>query len=267
MKTVSIIGCGSLGAIIAKGIAKGAAGNYSLKAVCDVNRDVAAVLAAQTGCVAAAGVGEVLAGKPDFVVEATSPAALTNIGEDILRAGCNLIPLSIGAFADGDFYNRIEQVANETGRKVYIVSGAIGGLDLMQAMLLMGDLSAAIENTKAPHSLNGAPFLGGRELSEAAEETVFSGNAREAIQGFPKNVNVAVALSLATVGVDDTRVTVRSVPGLEVNRHRITLTGSQCRAEITVESLPSPENPRSSSLAAYSVLARLRNMEAGIAMM
>ena len=50
---------------------------------------------------------------------------------------------------------------------------------------------------------------------------VFEGSAREAIAGFPANVNVAVALSLAGVGPDRTRVEIWADPGVTRNTHTI----------------------------------------------
>ena len=83
------------------------------------------------------------------------------------------------------------------GTRLFIPNGAVGGLDLLQTYALMGDAHLTIENEKAPKSLNGAPYLAGRTLSETAAETVFTGSVKDAIAGFPKNVNVAVAASLA----------------------------------------------------------------------
>lgn len=129
----------------------------------------------------------------------------------------------------------------------------------MQIFALMGDSKVSIESTKAPRSLNGAPYLAGRELSEQEEELVFCGNVKDAIGGFPKNVNVAVATSLASDN-PDTEVRIRSVPGRTENSHSITLEGAHMKAEIKVCSTPDPLNPKSSVSAAWSVVALLKNL-------
>ncbi len=58
--------------------------------------------------------------------------------------------------------------------------------------------------------------------------------------------------------MDRTAVEVVSEPGRELNAHRITLEGDFGRAYIEIESKPSPDNPRSSAIAAYAVLASSR---------
>ena len=96
-------------------------------------------------------------------------------------------------------------------------------------------------------------------------EYVFSGTAKEAIEYFPKNVNVAVATALATVGVDNTKVVIKSIPNLTSNKHEIQLLGNTMKITVGIESTPSNDNPKSSSLAAYSVIALLKNLVSTIA--
>lgn len=81
---------------------------------------------------------------------------------------------------------------------------------MLQTIHMMGNARGRIENFKAPHSLNGAPYLRGCLLSEAHAELVYDGTAREAIQGFPQNVNVAIGLALVNVGVDQMEVSIES---------------------------------------------------------
>ena len=155
---------------------------------------------------------------------------------------------------------RINQAGSESEAKLYVASGAIGGFDLMRAVRFGGLGDAEIHTTKNPHSLNGAPYLDGKELPEHQEQLVFKGSSREAIAGFPKNVNVAVSMALATLGVDETRVKISSCPGLETNIHDIRLNGDFGTIEIKVAVKPSETNAKSSTLAAWSVLALLEKM-------
>ena len=200
---------------------------------------------------------------PDYIVEAATGDALKHIAEPSLRAGCDVIALSVGALADEDFAARIERVTRQTGRKLHVASGAIGGFDLMRTAKLAGALTCRVVNLKSPQALDGADYLKDHPLSDL-EETIFEGSAQEAIAAFPKNVNVAVAAAIATCGVADTQVVVRSVPGLALNTHRIELEGDFGHATIEVASAPSPNNPRSSAIAADSVVARLQSLAAGI---
>ncbi|HEY5365831.1 MAG TPA: aspartate dehydrogenase domain-containing protein, partial [Casimicrobiaceae bacterium] len=113
---------------------------------------------------------------------------------------------------------------------------------------------------KPPRAFNGAAA----ETSDDAVREIYRGSAREAIARFPQNVNVVAALSLATTGLDDTTITIRSNPRLTNNRHTVTLEGAFGSARLEVEARPSPDNPKSSLLAAFSVLSLLRKIASPI---
>lgn len=260
MKTVSIIGCGGLGGIIADGIVDSyLAEHYRLVSVCDVNAAAAEAVAQRCGCGFCTEIDRLLAQKTDIVVEAAGVGVLRACAVKVLVGGSDLIPLSIGAFADAALLDEVRATARAQGRKVYLPSGAIGGLDLVRSAMWAGGLSAGIQNIKPPAGLNGAPFLNGKVLSETETEQLFDGSAAEAIAAFPKNVNVAVALALASCGMEQTRVQVVSDPGQTLNLHCIDLQGDFGRARLEIGSVPSA-TASSSSLAAYSVLAKLESL-------
>lgn len=254
--TVGLLGCGLLGGIVARGIAERLVSGYRLAGLADADAALAKQLSAETGGAFCAGLADLLARKPDFVVEAAGGPALKEAALSVLRAGASLIPLSIGAFADEDFLGEVRRTAEENGVRVYLPSGAIGGFDLMRAAKLHGGLRATIANDKPPQALQEAVSY---PLPADREEPLFSGSAREAIARFPKNVNVAVAAALAANGPGETQVTVTSRPDLSAPRHTIRLEGEFGRAVIQVDP-KAGKNQRSSTLAAYSVLALLEKL-------
>lgn len=260
MKTIALIGCGGLGRIIAQGLLDPRLSeHYQLIGVCDINASAAQELGSTCGCAAYTSPDDLLRERPSYVVEAAGVSVLKKYACPVLRAGSDLLVLSIGAFADTTFYESVRECAREHGRKVHLLSGAIGGFDLIRSAMWSGQLSAAIQNIKPPESLTGAPFLQGRVLSKQDSELLFDGSAAEAIQAFPKNVNVAVALAVASVGVDQTRVQVISDPQKELNVHRVLLNGDFGYAELEIASKPS-DTASSSALAAYSALAKLESL-------
>ena len=271
-KTVAVLGCGSLGSLVAEGIAKNLADSWKLSGVCARTFAHAQELAQRTGCRAWPDVEAMLTDRPDMVVEAAGVAAAKEHAEKILSAGSSLILLSCGALADEDFVERLKNAAQKGGSVLHVPSGAIGGYDLLRTLAfrqrqlgVKGEeaaLKVQVDNFKNPTSLAGAPGLAGFSPSSLADkrEQVFAGSAREAIKGFPKNVNVAVGAAVASAGIDETRVTITSDPSLVENVHKVTAEGFGVRATMEFGSMPDPENPRSSTMTAWSVLALLQDM-------
>ena len=260
-KTVAVIGCGALGTAIAQALAELLGEKYSLLGILGQTPEEPKALADKTGSKAYSTLEQLMGDTPDYVVEAAGGDAVRQYGVKVLAGGSNLILLSVGALADHHFRQTLEKAAEESDRKIYLPSGAIGGLDVLRAMRLMGsEMKVRVENRKAPESLEGAPGLAGRCLSREQEELGFSGTALEAIQSFPKNVNVAVAAALSGIGPENTTVDIISVPGLEENTHCIHGQNASVRVTLETASLPDPENPRSSTLAAWSVVALLQNL-------
>lgn len=241
---LAIVGSGALSSIIGKFVTQVLSEDYEILGVLSREVENAKKLAIEIDCKAYNTISEVIYDKPDYVIEAANSEVFKEIGVEVLAHGIHIIPLSVGALADQDFYDAVKKAAVENGRRIYIPAGAVGGFDVLRASLLMEEVEVSITTEKAPNSLNGAPFLKGRILSEDQEEEIFSGTAEEAIEHFPENVNVAVATALATNGVQNTKVVVHSVPGFETNRHTIKLTGETVNVDIVIETKPSKENPK-----------------------
>src|SRR6201991_2546849 len=92
---------------------------------------------------------------------------------------------------------------------------------------------------------------------------IFDGSAREAAKGFPANVNVAAALSLAGIGPDRTTIEIWADPALARNVHRIEVDSDSARFSMSIENIPS-ENPKTGLITALSVIACLRKLRASL---
>lgn len=254
---LAIVGCGFLGNIVADAWRQGLLAEYELVGCLSRSVESTAALADKNGCQACASLDELLALQPDYVVEAAAPALLKEIAEPILQRGANLVVLSIGAFADAAFLARIESLARQTGGRVHLASGAIGGFDVLRTTALMSSIEASITTEKGPTSLKGTPIFSAALLDASERSEVFAGSARDAIALFPTKVNVAVATALATAGVETTRVSINSVPGFKGDDHRIEVRGEEVHAVVDIYS-------RTSAIAGWSVVALLRNLVAPI---
>ena len=257
---LGIIGSGALASIIGQIVYRDLSEEFDILGILSRNIDNAISLSNKLGSKAYKSLDEMIEDKPDYIIEAASPEVLKNMGIKILKNSINLIPLSVGGLANKEFYKQIEKTARENNSRVHIPSGAVGGFDVLRGASLMEEVQVSITTEKAPHSLNGAPALKDRKLSEESMEEVFQGSALEAIKLFPKNINVAVATALATNGVDKTKVIIKSIPGTNTNKHHIKLKGQTIKVDLIIEGRPSEKNPKSSELTAYSVIALLKNL-------
>lgn len=254
---LGLLGPGGIGSEVARAVVDGRIPGTTVVGV--VGRDGASASAKEVAALAGAPVVSVegLVGcGPDWVLEAATGEALRVAAPLLLRAGIGVIVMSIGALMDDGFREELEGLRG-AGAGLVLPSGAIGGLDAVRALALGGGLEeVGITSTKAPKSLVGAPYLeeNGIELPPGRVVTVFEGSAREAVRGFPRNVNVSAVLSLAGVGPDRTLVRIVSDPGVTRSRHEIRARGSAGEVEVVVQSSPLASNPRTSALAALSAV-------------
>ncbi len=265
MKKVALVGCGNLGSMIASKIVSGECGAYTLEWALDTYAPCAQKIADEHSCKVASSLQDILDAKPDYVVEASTVSTVKEIAPHVLGAGISLIALSVGALADSEFYSSVCEIAQSSGAKIHIPSGAAGGFDLLAATMMGGgDIKVCITTRKNPKSLDNAPHLEGKTLSYNTVEEIFHGNACEAIVGFPQNVNVAVAVGVASVGVENLDCKVISDPAMDRNRHTISMSGDFGEATVEVMAKPSPNNAKSSLLAAISVMTLLKKLQSPI---
>jgi aspartate dehydrogenase len=196
----------------------------------------------------------------DIVVEAAPAAVFEQIASVAIEAGRIFVPASVGALLP-----RMHLVsrARETGARIVVPTGALLGLDAVRAAAEGKVSSVSIESRKPPRGLEGAPYLlqHGIDISGlSAPKRVFVGNAFDAAAGFPANVNVAAALALAGIGPMRTQVEIWADPGIDRNTHTIRVEADAARLTMTIENVPSAENPRTGRITALSLLACLRGL-------
>lgn len=250
---LGILGSGYLGEIIADAWKNGLLPEYDLVGIAGRTPEKTEALAAKIGCRACADSEELLALEPDYIAEAASVAAVKSIAVKALSAGTSLVVLSIGAFADREFYELVKQTAGQHQTKVHIASGAVGGFDVLRTVSLMGQAKAGIETRKGPGSLRNTPLFEEHLMTDETDTLVFTGNAKEAIALLPTKVNVAVATSLATTGPEHTTVQIHSVPGMVGDDHKITAEIEGVKAVVDIYS-------STSAIAGWSVVSVLQNI-------
>jgi aspartate dehydrogenase len=257
-RTVAIGGLGAIGLVVAEALDRNPRG-ARLVAVCAADRERARSRISRFRTHPAV-VGAAELAEADIVVEAAPAVAFDQIVIPAIEKGRTIVVASVAALLSR--MHLIDQ-ARRTGASIVVVSGALAGLDAIRAAAEGVIENASLETRKSPASLAGAPYLQrhGIDVHTLTTATcVFRGNALEAAVGFPANANVAAALALAGIGPERTRVEIWADPFVERNTHTVRIDADSVRLTLCVESLPSSTNPRTSRLAALSVLACIRGM-------
>jgi aspartate dehydrogenase len=256
---VGIGGLGAIGLPVARRLAQGMPG-LALAAVAARDPAKAEARLAAGGIAVPIVTLAQLADRSDIVIETLPAASFRAIAEPAIDAGRVFLPLSVGALLD---HLDLVERAKATGARIIVPTGALLGLDAVRAAAEGEIHSARLITRKPPAGLAGAPYLVERGISLAGLERplkVFDGTAREGARGFPANVNVAAALALAGIGPDRTRLEIWADPSLARNTHRIEVEADTARFSMTIENVPSAENPRTGRLTPLSVIACLRGL-------
>jgi aspartate dehydrogenase len=254
------VGVGGLGAIgwpVVRRLAQGMPG-LALAAVAARDRAKAEARLAASGIAAQVVTPAELADRADVVIESLPAAHFRAIAEPAIEAGRIFMPLSVGALLD---HLDLVERAMATGARIIVPTGALLGLDAVRAAAEGEIHSARLITRKPPGGLAGAPYLVAHGISLVGLDhplKIFDGSARDGARGFPANVNVAATLALAGIGPDRTRLEIWADPALDRNVHRIEIEADTALLTMTIENVPSAENPRTGRLTPLSVIACLR---------
>jgi aspartate dehydrogenase len=255
---VGVAGLGAVGLGVARRLDAGIPG-LVLAAVAVRDRDKARHNLPGTGERIPIVAAEALADTCDIVIECLPPQLFRPLALSVIERGKIFMPLSVGQLLQNwDLVGR----AKETGARILAPTGALLGLDAVRAAAEGTIHSVTMITRKPPSGLEGAPYLvehgvSLKGLKEPAK--IFSGSARDGARGFPANVNVAAALSLAGIGPDKTRLEIWADPALTRNTHRIEVDADTARFSMAIEGIPS-ENPRTGRIVPLSVIAALRGL-------
>jgi aspartate dehydrogenase len=259
---LGVVGLGTIGKALARALNAGQLPGFELEAVTARDASAAAQwmgehLSSPVDCVDF----QALAERCDWVVECAPSKLLRAIGEPALRRGRRLVVLSAGALLDAP---ELIELARAHGGQIIVPSGALLGLDAVSAAREGTIHSVTLVTRKPVAGLLGAPLLveQGLDITGLKEPMrLYAGDARGAVRGFPANVNVSVALSLAGIGPERTQVEVWADPTVTRNTHSIRVDADSASFSMTIENVPS-ENPKTGRITALSLIACLRKMHA-----
>jgi aspartate dehydrogenase len=253
---VAIAGLGPIGRKVAEALDRGIDG-LVLAAVSaqhpDKHRDWLGSLKTQPAVLPI----EKLSDVADIVIECAPAKLVRSIVAPFVTNGKTAIVLSVGALLENE---DLIGLAKQNGGQIVVPTGALIGLDAVTAAAAGEIHSVRMVTRKPVQGLAGAPYLveNNIDIEQITEPLkIFDGTAREAAKGFPANLNVAVALSLAGIGPDRTRLEIWADPALTRNVHRVEVESDSARFSMSIENVPS-ENPKTGRITALSVIALLR---------
>ncbi len=247
-------------------VGRGAIGRHVARQITEIaGVEIAGLLVAGPGLDAPPGVpvpvtslAELLP-RIDLLVDCAGHAALRAHAATALAAGIDVLSVSAGAMADARLEATLLEAAETGAARLGFASGAIGALDALAAAREGGLERVRYVGRKPPAGWLGSPAEAVLDLGSLTAEGVhFSGTAREAALGYPKNANVAALVAMAGIGFDATEVSLVADPALTSNRHEVIAIGDFGSLSFVVEGRSLPGSPSSSALAAMSVVAAIR---------
>ncbi len=261
---IGIIGFGTIGKFVFEHVQKNnvPGGTIAVILVRTIKEEVAQA-AKEANALLTTNWEDLLHNDVDVVVETASHEALEAVGLPVLRSGIDLITLSIGALVDTTLLKNLQQAAKEGNSLFQVPSGGIGGLDALQTALIAGVEKVTMTTRKAPIAWTEIPYVQklGVDLENMSEKTVlYEGPAAECVKEFPKNINIAAALSLAGIGFEKTIIRIIADPEVEFNTHEIACEGAAGKFTMVLENVPVPENPRTTYMACLSAVAALNRI-------
>jgi len=202
---------------------------------------------------------------PDLAAECAGHQAVAQHGADILRRGIDLVVISIGSLADRALYDDLSQAAIDGRAKLLLPAGALAGADALAAAGVGGLTRVTYTSRKPPAAWKGTPAEAVHDLDAMTQETILlEGKADEAARLYPQNANVAATIALAGAGFDNTDVRLVADPAAGGNIHQLHAEGAFGVFDMEIRGKPLPDNPKTSTLAAHSVIHAIRNKAGAI---
>ena len=196
---------------------------------------------------------------PDLVAECAGHGGVRAYGAEALRRGMDFLVISIGALADAELHAGLVAAAEQGGAKLVLAAGAVAGADALAAARVGGLHKVTYTSRKPPGAWKGTPAEDVTDLDALTEETtLYEGSADEAATRYPQNANVAATIALAGAGFGATEVRLVADPAAGGNIHRVHAEGMFGAVDIEIRGKPLPDNTKTSTLAAHSVIAEIR---------
>jgi len=250
---IGLIGFGTIGSAVAKAVENGHAGDVEISRIL-VRKDRGSDVDGRIRRKLTTDPARFFSDDMELVVEAAGHEALKQYAEYCLRSGRDLLAVSVGAFADEAFLALIRCAAKQRGQRLFLPSGALGGLDVISAAATGTIDEVVLEVRKPVAAWMGTPAESVALRTNDEPICFYEGKARAAVRAFPQNVNVLAALSLAGIGFERTAVKMFVDPSAQHNTFHLSSCGEFGEVRLTLKNIPNPDNPKTGRLVVMSVV-------------
>lgn len=257
---IGFIGCGAIGSRLAKSVKQDLSNHCKIAGLYDLapkkTKNLITTLKINPKLVKKS--TEDIIRSSDFVVEAIASDKTTAIIEKVIRAKKNILIMSVGKVLN---IPDILKLAEKNHTTVLIPSGAIGGLDVIKSIDANSISKITLTTRKPPTSLEQSDYLTKKRIyiDRIKKETVlFDGHVQESVALFPKNINVAATLALASRVKNKIRIRIITSPKFTMNSHEIDVYGNFGHLAVRTDNVACPDNPKTSYLAVLSAVQTLK---------
>ena len=257
---IGFIGCGAIGSRLAKSVKRELRGHCKIAGLYDViplkPKQLVSSLSLRPSLIKES-LSDLIK-SCDFVVEAIASSETTKIIRKVVQAKKGILIMSVGKVlhAPGIF-----RLAAKNGTTILIPSGAISGLDVIKSVGTTNISNITLTTRKPPSGLSQSDYLTkkGIDIQTIKRETVvFDGTVDQAVSLFPRNINVAAAIALASGAKNKIRIRIMTSPKFKVNSHEIEVFGKFGHLTMRTDNVVCPDNPKTSYLAVLSATQTLK---------
>ncbi|MEX1078149.1 MAG: aspartate dehydrogenase domain-containing protein [Homoserinimonas sp.] len=244
---IAVWGYGAIGSIVAGELGSGGIDGANLTGV----------VVRKGGAATTAGYRELTMAEAleasDLIIECAGVRAMREQGPGIIASGTGLLAASVGALCD----SVLREALLAGPGTLHLTTGAIGGLDILGAAAAGAGLEqVTLTTTKRSSSLI-QPWMDDKTIAALRfdrETTLFDGGVLDAVELFPRSLNVAAALAHATGLWDATTVTLKGDRAASHTTHQIAAYGPAGDYEFRIVNRPLETNPATSATVPTALL-------------
>lgn len=207
-----------------------------------------------------------LARRPAIAFECASPQTLAELGPVLLKAGIDLVPLSLTALADPEVERRLMAAAETGPGRIEIAPGAIGTLDLLATAREGGLRRVIYRQLKSPAMWQLTPAAALADLASIRDRKVFfKGSVRDVARRLPNNLNTSIGVALAGLGLDQTEAELVADPAISETAHELEIHAAPGNARLRLGGREVPPDGDPVDYTTFSLMRLLRRRQARVA--